>query len=835
MKTSRLSTVPTSSSSTSTSSSPSSSSGSGSSTNTVGSRLFTQTKVDNSPLDFENEKELQKKLDDIVSEFRNKDKEWTFRLKALQILQRIINGNGIEFKGWSSMLRSISPALIEQLTELRSTIVKEACASVSLLGFRMKSKFEPFALQYTQALIRMVPVKTTIISESAHQTLKDILESVSTKNLLQTFLDASLDQHNEQLRKRCSEYIYIVLSRAIENDGMILVSSVPALEKSIQKLLIDGASETRQMARYCFWAYSELNEKSATLFYTHFTPTTQKNLFTVQEHLKGDQLEFCEKLKNSLFEEEQHQKMVEDSNDLDFDLNDFKKDNNNNNNNDNNNNNNTSTTRSKTPTTGRASGLKIRSSTNTTPTTTTTTTTTTTPNKTQSSSSTSLRSGSSIGNRTEVSSSIKRPLDASNIIRSKSSLGTTRKDVITGGSGGGGGGGMSTSSQSPISKTPTTMITKTASSSSPNLATSTQSGRYSSIGTRAITTSLSKQSSSSNLTRSLPPIIKSPISPPGPTPPAPTLTKSKSTPSSPLSTPTPSKLSSSTNTTTSTSTTTTSTTPTRRISSSTTSSPIGSTTTSALKRPSTLTSTPKSSSSSSSSSSSATLSSTKTPSTTATNSTTSSATKKSFITKTNPTDEQTTTPKSITKTTTTTTTANSTSTSSIKRRSDNVDEIDIESLEISLNQDNKLAFNEISDEISNNLRDAKKGLSFYEKELTLDDLENNNNNNSNSNSNSNSNNNSKRSSVSSFTNSIKESTTADVDFNWLEDSVHDSLIDDDVLDFDENNNSTYIPRNNNNNNNNNNIIKEQQEQQEGEQQEERQQEQILDEDDELMF
>ncbi|KAK5583852.1 hypothetical protein RB653_005454 [Dictyostelium firmibasis] len=816
MKTSRLSTVPTSSSSSSSSSSTSGSSGG--TTNTVGSRLFTSTKVDTSPLDFENEKELQKKLDDIVSDFKNKDKEWTFRLKSLQILQRIINGNGIEFKGWSSMLRTISPALIEQLTELRSTIVKEACASVSLLGFRMKSKFEPFALQYTQALIRMVPVKTTIISESAHQTLKDILESVATKNLLQTFLDASLDQHNEQLRKRASEYIYIVLSRAIENDGMLLVSSVPALEKSIQKLLIDGASETRQMARYCFWAYTELNEKNATtLFYTHFTPTTQKNLFTVQEHLKGDQLEFCEKLKTSLYEEEQHQKMVEDSNDLDLDFNDFKKDSSSTTTSSNDN-----STRSKTPTTGRtASGLKIRS-------------TPSTPGSTgkiggatSSTDKISLRSGSSLGSRIDsgggsggvgVGSSIKRPLDASNIIRSKSSLGTTRKDVIAGGSGIsgssstiGGGGGGAPSMQSPLSKTPTTMITKTASSSSPNLATTTQSGRYSSIGTRAITTSLSKQSSSSNLTRSLPPINKSPVSPPSPAPPAPTLTKSKSTPSSPLSTPTSLKPATTTNTIS---------TPTRRISSSTTSSPIGgssgSNSTTSLKRPPTLSSTPKSSSTTTTT----TSSSTKTPSTTTTT-TTPSATKKSFITKTTSDENDNTKP-----TTTTPKPTNKTTTSSLllssKRRSDNVDEIDLESLEISLNQDNKLAFNEISDEMSNNLRDAKKGLSFYEKELTLDDLENNNN--SNSNSNSNSNNNSKRSSVSSFTNSIKESTTADVDFNWLEDSVHDSLIDEDVLDFDGNNNSTYIPRNN--------IIKEE----EYEQQQKREQQEVLDEDDdELMF
>ncbi|EGC33610.1 hypothetical protein DICPUDRAFT_20262, partial [Dictyostelium purpureum] len=230
----------------------------------IGSRLFSTPKIDSSPINFENEKELTKKLEEITSDFKNKEKDWSFRLKSLQVLQRIINGNAIEFKGWSMLLRSLTSGLIEQLLELRSTIVKEACQSVSLLCQRMKGKFEPFAQLYIQPLIRMVPVKTTIIAESAHQTIKDIIENVQTKNIFQVFLDGSVDQHNEQLRKRCCEYIYIVINRAIDLEGMILLSSIPALEKSIQKLLVDAASETRQIARYCFWSYIELNEKSAT-------------------------------------------------------------------------------------------------------------------------------------------------------------------------------------------------------------------------------------------------------------------------------------------------------------------------------------------------------------------------------------------------------------------------------------------------------------------------------------------------------------------------------------------------------------------------------------------
>ncbi|KAF2071000.1 hypothetical protein CYY_007676 [Polysphondylium violaceum] len=731
----------------------------------IQSRVFSPAKQETSVLNFDDEKELQKKIEEIFFEFKNKDtRDWSFRYKSLIVLQRIVNGNAIEFKTWTSLLRYLSPQLIEQLTELRSTIVKEACTVVTLLAQRMGSKFEPFASQYMQALIKMVIVKTAIISDAAHVTIRDVLMCVQTKNLLTMFLNGSLDPKNEQLRKRCCEYILIVLQRAIEEPGMILTTSVPALEKSISHLLVDGGSDVRLTSRYCFWAYSELAQDAAIKMMYTFTPTTQKNLFTVVDSLPAAQQEVAEKIKQSLFEEEQSQRDVGDSNDLDFDINDFKKDDSSN---DTTTTSTTSINRSKTPTSsGRMSGLKApRPSLGGGTTTKSTTTTSATNSTTQ-----IKRAGSSLGMKSTVVAeperTIKKPVDSASIIRSKSSLGTIRKPVST------------TATTAAISSALSSTLTKTT-STSPNLS-STQSGRYSSIGTRAVISSssitsptLSKQTSSSNLTRSLPPSSKSPISA--------TLTKSTSptTSSSNLLTKSASSASSPS--------TPSSKIPAKRMSTA-TSSP-----TTPVSSPSTLTKN-KATTTTTTTSTSSPLSSTltkKTPTSTSTTASPLLSKSKSLPSASLESNKKRLSTEVKDKVTLTATTDDSdTILQQSKRESLNLD-----SFERSLNQNNNLAFHEISESLAGSIRDAKKGLSLYElesstNELTLDDLDTDRNKNSSSSNNNIFNHNGSSSANGRFQfslDNIKRSKSIEEDFKWIEEESglddDNDLIENDPFDF----------------------------------------------------
>ncbi|GAM28111.1 hypothetical protein SAMD00019534_112870 [Acytostelium subglobosum LB1] len=431
----------------STTSSTSSSSSSSSSTS---SRLAAPAKQDLSPINYDSERELQRQFEDIANEFKMKDsRDWSYRYKALIQLQKILAGNAIEFKSFMPQLRALSPGLVEQVTELRSTIVKEACAAVTLAATRLKARFEPLALLYVQALLKVVIVKVAIIAEAAHSTLKAILSSVPTKGLLASILIASGDQHNESLRRRACDYLLQILGRAIEEPGMVLMSSVPSVESSISKLLVDGGSDIRVNARLCFWAYLELSEERALAMLYDYTSTTQKNLFSMVDTLPQSQKDLATKIQQSILQEDQDQLLVGESTDLDFDMSDFKKEpvqstqpttqp----------------TTRAKTPTSsstipsGRQSGLKGRVPTGTSSTTTTSSTST--------SSIPQRRSGSSLG------------MTAPSIPRSKSSLGINKST---------GSSSSSTSSSSPS-------ISSKASSSSPNVSSSNLSGRYSSIGSR---------------------------------------------------------------------------------------------------------------------------------------------------------------------------------------------------------------------------------------------------------------------------------------------------------------------------------------------------------------
>ncbi|KYR00498.1 hypothetical protein DLAC_02503 [Tieghemostelium lacteum] len=727
------------------------------------SRLLGTVQHDLTPIDFQNDKEVQQKVEEIINEFRQKDKEWTFRHKALITLQRIVTGNAIEMKQWTVILRSLTLPLIEQLQELRSTIAKEACQVVTLLVQRMKNRFEPFAVQYLHILIKLVVVKVTIIADAAFQTIKEILENLQTKGLFQLFLDASMDQHNEQLRKKAGDCILIIINRAIEEEGMILTSAVPGLEKSIEKLLTDGGVDIRQTARYIYWAYAELNEKAATTMFYQFSTTTQRNLFSVEEKLPDGQKEIVNKIRQAIIEEEENQRKVEESADLDLDISDFRRGDN------------TSShsaldsNRAKTPTsqTGRQSGLKSRVPVNIT---------------TTSSGSNIKRSGSSLGMKSTPSSpsleerTIKKPIDP--MLRSKSSLGTTRRlsEIPSSSS----GSTTTTTTSTSTATTPTSILKSKTTSSSPNISLMNQTGRYSSIGTRGTTNSttgggppslLTKSSSISSLTRSLPPQSTSKPSLSS------TLTSSTSLSSTlTRSTPPPGAKSSST-----------STTPTTSAPKSTTTIPI-SPSSSLLKKPSTgLTSSmlkkPTTNAPITKPQQPATL--TKSKSSTSVKPTTTTTTS----TKSTTTTTSTTKPK----TTSTTPTDNSDIINDFKNRKENISkiseggDIDINSIEESLNY-SKDAFNEISDELAGSIRDAKNNLDdFVQSDLTLDDF------NDTTTSTTSGGNKSKRHSM--------KRTNSNDDFNWVDDSVDQDLIENESLDFNDyshgsNSNSNQSSQNN---------------------------------------
>ncbi|EFA74719.1 hypothetical protein PPL_11750 [Heterostelium album PN500] len=760
------------------------------------SRLNQPVKHDMSPIDFDSEKDLQKQMEEISAEFKLKEsRDWSFRYKALIQLQRVVAGNAVEMKNFVVLLRQMSPGLVEQVTELRSTIVKEACAVVSQVATRLRSRFEPLALLYMNALLKVVVVKVTIIAEAAHNAIKSILNSVQTKTLLANILIASGDQHNEALRRRASEYLLIILGRAIDEPDMVLMSSVAAVEAAISRLLVDGGSDIRANTRLCFWAYLELSEERALAMLYEYTPTTQKNLFSMINTLPPSQHQLALKIQQALLEEDQDQQLMTESTDLDFDMNDFKKDQS------------TTTTtttsssiptsRAKTPTggssipTGRQSGLKGKIST-------TTTTTTTTP--TGLSSSTSSKPSSST-----ASGSSLRGASTSSTVRSKSSLGMTKTTT-----------------------TPVSSTSSRASSASPNVSSSNLSGRYSSIGSRISQPTTGKPTLAQTLKSSQTKLAaitnlqqkqqQQPAS----------LTKSKSSTSlggtSSTSTPSSSTTTTSSSTISKRTTSPSSTTKTTSASSLSKSTVNPTTTSNSLTksiRPSTTTSTASLSKSTIGSTSLPSTSSTptKTPVTSVTSTTTSSSPTVARL------NEK-------MKALSTSTSASKPTTSVAKRASKEIDEhllkeaesildrdvqdigdVDdlikysntiVESLakidmEIDSLQDSQ--FNEISDALATNIRDAKRGLSLIDddpnNELKLEDLELDDNddddddNNDNDNTNTRQKNLSRSSSIGELAlrgggGSTLRRQNSNEDFNWIEDSVDQTMIGDDLLEFDDN-------------------------------------------------
>lgn len=66
------------------------------------------------------------------------------------------------------------------MTDLRSTVSKEACRTVAILANRMGNAFSPFAEVWLPTLLKVITVKISVISSAADRTARTVIYSLGS-------------------------------------------------------------------------------------------------------------------------------------------------------------------------------------------------------------------------------------------------------------------------------------------------------------------------------------------------------------------------------------------------------------------------------------------------------------------------------------------------------------------------------------------------------------------------------------------------------------------------------------------------------------------------------
>nr|CAB3487573.1 unnamed protein product [Digitaria exilis] len=150
-------------------------------------------------------------------------------------------GGAIDYPSFLMLLKQLVPPLSTQLSDRRSSIVKQACHLLNILSKELLGDFEPCAEQFIPMLFKLVVITVLVIAESADTCIKTILRNCKVARILPRIVDTAKNDRSAILRARCCEYALLVLEYWA--DAPEIQRSADLYEDMIKCCVADAMSE----------------------------------------------------------------------------------------------------------------------------------------------------------------------------------------------------------------------------------------------------------------------------------------------------------------------------------------------------------------------------------------------------------------------------------------------------------------------------------------------------------------------------------------------------------------------------------------------------------------
>ncbi|KAK7840615.1 clip-associated protein [Quercus suber] len=169
---------------------------------------ITEKPVD--PIKVYSEKELIREIEKIASTLVP-EKDWSVRITAMQRVEALVFGGATDYPCFRGLLKQLVGPLSTQLSDRRSSIVKQACHLLCFLSKELLGDFEGCAEMFIPVLFKLVVITVLVIAESADNCIKTMLRNCKVARVLPRIADCAKNDRNAVLRARCCEYALLIL------------------------------------------------------------------------------------------------------------------------------------------------------------------------------------------------------------------------------------------------------------------------------------------------------------------------------------------------------------------------------------------------------------------------------------------------------------------------------------------------------------------------------------------------------------------------------------------------------------------------------------------------
>ncbi|XP_012434299.1 CLIP-associated protein [Gossypium raimondii] len=225
------------------------------------------------PIQVYSDKELVREFEKIASTLVP-EKDWSIRIAAMQRLEGLVSGGAADYPCFRGLLKQLVGPLSTQLSDRRSSIVKQACHLLSFLSKELLGDFEACAEMFIPVLFKLVVITVLVIAESADNCIKTMLRNCKVARVLPRIADCAKNDRSAVLRARCCEYALLILEHW--PDAPEIQRSADLYEDLIRCCVADAMSEVRSTARMCYRMFSKTWPDRSRRLFTSFDPAIQR-------------------------------------------------------------------------------------------------------------------------------------------------------------------------------------------------------------------------------------------------------------------------------------------------------------------------------------------------------------------------------------------------------------------------------------------------------------------------------------------------------------------------------------------------------------------------------
>jgi hypothetical protein len=236
-------------------------------------------------MNFTNEKEFNKEIDNIMELTKDISADWRKREDAIKRLGGVILSNyGCNSSFIKHFNLKICLNLSVQLVDLRSSLMKEACRIVMLAARTYNEKIESAADKLISPLVlyKLVGSANKLISETGSHCIIEMIKHIESGKIIIRIHEQVKNKSNT-VRLRAGQQLLYIVSNYSKNT---ISKNISQIEEFIQISTHDANMDVRACGRKIFLKYLEISSNAAQKLFTAFENNVQK---TINEEIKENE------------------------------------------------------------------------------------------------------------------------------------------------------------------------------------------------------------------------------------------------------------------------------------------------------------------------------------------------------------------------------------------------------------------------------------------------------------------------------------------------------------------------------------------------------------------